>query len=140
WSGPEAPLLTGMRGLFGTWGDMTDVVDSERWPVRPGSIAYFCEAYPEARLRGVRTKDEAERRLRDEVRPWADDVLTELWPGARGADGRFREDRLLTADRSRDPLAEQYLRVNFDPSERYVLSLPGTTKYRLRPDASGFAN
>ena len=34
----------------------------------------------------------------------------------------------------------QYLRVNIDPSERYVLSLPGTSKFRLRAGQSGFTN
>ena len=34
----------------------------------------------------------------------------------------------------------QYWRVNIDPSERYVLSVPGSTKYRLKTDESGFDN
>ena len=37
-------------------------------------------------------------------------------------------------------LDAQYLRVNIDPSERYVLSLPGTSKFRLRAGESGFVN
>ena len=32
------------------------------------------------------------------------------------------------------------IRANFDPSDRYVLSLPGTGRYRLRADASGYGN
>ena len=31
-----------------------------------------------------------------------------------------------------------YHRANVSPSDRYVLSLPGTNKYRLDADASGF--
>jgi len=31
-------------------------------------------------------------------------------------------------------LKGQHIVANVDPSERYTLSLPGTTKYRLRPD------
>ncbi|MGZ4620407.1 MAG: FAD-dependent oxidoreductase, partial [Frankiaceae bacterium] len=34
----------------------------------------------------------------------------------------------------------QYWRANVDPSDRYVLSLPGTARYRLRPGDSGVAN
>ena len=34
----------------------------------------------------------------------------------------------------------QYFHANVDPSERYVQSLPGTARYRLRPGASGYAN
>jgi uncharacterized protein with NAD-binding domain and iron-sulfur cluster len=34
----------------------------------------------------------------------------------------------------------QFWRANIDPTERYVTSPPGSTKYRLRVDDSGFAN
>ncbi|MGZ8809401.1 MAG: FAD-dependent oxidoreductase, partial [Mycobacterium sp.] len=37
-------------------------------------------------------------------------------------------------------LATQHLSVNIDPSDRYVLSIPGTDKYRLRPDEGGYDN
>ena len=37
-------------------------------------------------------------------------------------------------------LDAQYWRANVDPSDRYVQSLPGTDRYRLRPDESGFEN
>ena len=40
----------------------------------------------------------------------------------------------------RDRIDSQYLRVNVDPSDRYVLSLPGTARYRLRADESGYDN
>jgi uncharacterized protein with NAD-binding domain and iron-sulfur cluster len=36
--------------------------------------------------------------------------------------------------------AGQYVRANVEPSERYILSLPGTTKRRLPPERSGFEN
>ena len=39
-----------------------------------------------------------------------------------------------------DRLDAQYLRANIDPSERYVLALPGTTRYRLAADGSGYDN
>ncbi len=37
-------------------------------------------------------------------------------------------------------LDAQYLRANVDPSDRYVLSLPGTGRLRLRADESGYDN
>ncbi len=67
-----------------------------------------------------------------------------LWPSA-ALDGDFRWD-LLCGDERRRPAADetrldgQYLRANVDPSDRYVLSLPGTGRYRLRADESGYDN
>jgi uncharacterized protein with NAD-binding domain and iron-sulfur cluster len=51
----------------------------------------------------------------------------EMLCGAGDLDGRAR-------------LASQHLRANVAPSERYVLSLPGTTRYRLAPADSGYDN
>ncbi len=40
----------------------------------------------------------------------------------------------------RAALATQHVSVNIDPSDRYVQSVPGSDKYRLRPDESGYDN
>ena len=37
-------------------------------------------------------------------------------------------------------LDTQHVSVNIDPSDRYVQSVPGSDKYRLRPDESGYDN
>ena len=37
-------------------------------------------------------------------------------------------------------LDSQFWRANIDPSDRYVQSLPGTDRLRLRADRSGYAN
>ena len=52
------------------------------------------------------------------------------WQPARGADGR----------RGASALETQHVSVNIDPSDRYVLSVPGSDRYRLRPDESGYDN
>src|SRR5690606_32488220 len=39
-----------------------------------------------------------------------------------------------------DRFDAQYIRGILNPSERYVLSEPGTTKYRLRPNETGIFN
>ena len=49
--------------------------------------------------------------------------LRDLWPS-------FRDEHELS----------RYLRVNIDPTERYVLSAPGTTQLRLGAAESGFRN
>jgi uncharacterized protein with NAD-binding domain and iron-sulfur cluster len=52
------------------------------------------------------------------------------WHLVAGADGQ----------RGAAALATQHLSVNVDPSDRYVLSIPGTDKHRLRPDEGGYDN
>jgi hypothetical protein len=37
-------------------------------------------------------------------------------------------------------LDEQYWRVNIDPTERYVLSVTGSSRYRMTARGSGFEN
>ena len=59
---------------------------------------------------------------------------------ASGGDFRWSllfDDRDATGEQRLDA---QYLRVNVDPSDRYVLSLPGTGRLRLRADESGYDN
>jgi uncharacterized protein with NAD-binding domain and iron-sulfur cluster len=37
-------------------------------------------------------------------------------------------------------LETQHVSINIDPSDRYVQSVPGSDKYRLRSDESGYDN
>jgi hypothetical protein len=46
----------------------------------------------------------------------------------------------LPAAAGRRGSTSQYVRANIDPSERYVLSVPGTVHLRLESGNSGFAN
>ncbi|HEY2448145.1 MAG TPA: FAD-dependent oxidoreductase, partial [Mycobacterium sp.] len=46
----------------------------------------------------------------------------------------------VNGQRGREALSTQHVSVNIDPSDRYVQSLPGSDKYRLRPDESGYDN
>jgi hypothetical protein len=62
-----------------------------------------------------------------------DERMGDLWPDAVGPDG-FDHD-VLHGD-----LGEQHFVAATDPSDRYVQSLPGTDRHRLRPDQSGLAN
>ena len=70
--------------------------------------------------------------------------IKHLWPGAVDPRGNFRWDILVDAARGpeaaapsplRDPsaLASQYVRANVNPSDRYVLTLPGSSRYRISP-------
>src|SRR5208283_1144359 len=58
------------------------------------------------------------------VAAWLATDLPVLWQG-------FQQ-----ADLARDP----YVRVNVNPSDRYVQSVPGSVESRLRPNGSGVDN
>ena len=68
-------------------------------------------------------------RVRDAAAEFLATDVQRLWPRSRGRDG-FRWELVCG----------EYLRANVDPSDRYVLSLPGTSAFRLRADASGYEN
>ena len=70
-----------------------------------------------------------------------DGPIGDLLPGSVDGDG-FRWD-LLCADGDRvgpSRFDSQYWTANIDPSDQYVQSLPGTDRFRLRSDESGYDN
>jgi uncharacterized protein with NAD-binding domain and iron-sulfur cluster len=131
---------------FSTWASMPQLIDAEGWPAedRPGTIAYFCGALDATWPDDARGPEYA-RRYRDHTRREAvgflERHLRRLIPGVEGPDG-FRWDLLCGRDGRDGPEAfdSQYWSANVDPSDRYVLSLPGTDRYRLRSDESGYDN
>ena len=141
WAGPSGVTLSGFGDTFDTWADMTHLLPRESWPEQhsPRSLAYLCSALPEhtARLDAATARGQ----VRQTVRGFLDDEAGALWPGAVGPDG-FRWDLLWDDQHRRGPhrLDAQYVRANTDPSDRYVQSLPGSGRHRIRPGATGFVN
>ena len=133
---------------FDTYADMRQLIEREDWDddtVR--SIAYFCNVMPTPP--GVPSRDDHElpKRHADQARENALTFLREaiapLWPGAVHRYPTAFRWELLVDDRDGNGekrFDTQFWRANVDPSERYVLSLPGTSQYRLAPDESGFEN
>jgi uncharacterized protein with NAD-binding domain and iron-sulfur cluster len=144
----EHPVLGSFVEPIDTWADMHQLLPREFWPPgqEPGSIAYFCgpyegqrpappfsdHGYPAQELAAYRTM--AVDFLEKDVRV--------LWPNTVSPSGGFDWDALIDPqERSGiDRFQAQYIRVNVDPSERYVLSVPKSTFYRLKPGDSGFSN
>lgn len=138
WDGPPISLC-GFARPFDTWGDMRHLIPEEKWPSAPRSIAYFCSALTNSET--PRDGDyEAERR--EQVRKNAIDFLNneieQLWPRAVSNPGKFRWELLANANGRDEGEGEsrfnsQFWTANVNPSDRYVLSLPGTQKYRISP-------
>lgn len=146
--GLAAPAITtsGYIPPIDTFAAMPQTLWAENWPAgeQPRTVAYFCGA-----LDVEQSADEADssyvRRCRalarDESLRFLDHLVGVHLPGAVTESG-FSWQLLAGVDGQRDAaaLATQHLSVNIDPSDRYVLSIPGTDRWRLRPDESGYDN
>lgn len=144
------PILTGFAKPHDTWADLSGVLEREDWRgAAPASVHYMCGVMPDDTadaddLRGFALQEHAQRSVTDTAMCWLDGNASEIWkrsvvPGQAVFDTGllFGADRHATRE---DQLASQWLTANIDPSARYVLSLPGTTRYRLRADQTKFIN
>jgi hypothetical protein len=139
WPGPPV-TLSGFVAPFDTWADMGHLLGREAWPEPPGALAYFCSVLPD--LAGAHPGDPTyPERQRAAVHTNAVRFLERevghLWPGAVGADGGFRWD-LLMAEGGDGPhgaarFSTQFWTANVNPSDRYTLALPGSSRYRISP-------
>lgn len=133
--------LTAFTDPFDTWADMRHLIAEERWPQAPRAIAYFCAALPESQVDPKRSnaivKQNAIEFLKREI--------SHLWPLA-GNMGEFRWDLLVNADSPDSHPADesafnsQFWSANINPSDRYCLALPGTTRFRISPLDNTFDN
>jgi uncharacterized protein with NAD-binding domain and iron-sulfur cluster len=149
WSYPgehgEEPVLSGFTEPFDTWASMDQLLCRETWPPgnEPKNIAYFCNAlsltaYPAQDDHGFparcaeQVKATAIHQLQTQIQA--------LWTKvpASGFDWSWLVDPAGGTDVAR--FDSQFWRANIDPSERYVLSLVDTSRYRLHADQSGFSN
>jgi uncharacterized protein with NAD-binding domain and iron-sulfur cluster len=131
--------LSGFVEPFDTWADMTHLVPFEAWPAPPGHVGYFCSVLP-----GGVALDPIEQReiVRRNAVAFLQRDVGRLWPGAVTDDGDFRWDLLVvppdthggsTAPPTADRFATQFWTANVHPSDRYTLTLPGSSAYRLSP-------
>jgi len=148
WNGPPISMC-GFARPFDTWGDMRHLIPEERWPVAPKAIAYFCSVLTDPPYVRVESNDidyEAERReqVRRNAIGFLNNEIGQLWPHAIRSPGKFRWE-LLTSSNDPDSRDEcrfdtQFWTANVNPSDRYVLSLPGTQKYRISPLDNTYGN
>jgi uncharacterized protein with NAD-binding domain and iron-sulfur cluster len=146
WTRPRG-ILCGYVEPFDTWSDMTPLLPYESWlPAdKVQQSAYFCNAYldplPEAPFSDPTYPAREKECVVQNSLSFLNQNISVLWPESIHQ-GTFDLDSLVSiADAEGEArFREQFFRVNIDPSERYVLSLPGSTKYRLAPGDSRFGN
>ena len=145
WSLPSA-VTDGYPDPLNTWADMSHLLDRESWGSgsAPGNVTYFCATMigdipaPDDSDAPARELEDVRRTGRD----WLSSFCGALWPHASGSDGCLVWDHLF------DPLERegearlqaQFFRANIDPSERYVLSVPGSLRHRLNAADPVFTN
>jgi uncharacterized protein with NAD-binding domain and iron-sulfur cluster len=138
--------ISGYVTPYDTWASMPQTLWAERWPDDdlPGTVAYFCGPlhtdWPISGDHGTYVA-ECERRTQAEILEYIDNHMWLYFPNAM-TEGGFAWHLLtgVRGERGAAALATQYVSVNIDPSDRYVQSVPGTDRYRLRPDESGYDN
>ena len=147
-------VMTGYAPSLGSWADMSQLLAMEDWPtnMQPGSVEYFCGTLADAATQNCLSIDAdanvsppvcAENIVRSGAIEWLDNWIGHVWPNTIQSNGsKFDWSKVYDPHHGAgvDRFGSQYLRANIDPSERYVLSLPGTIKYRLDAGESGFSN
>jgi len=144
----EGAILSGFVEPFDTWADMAQLVTQEQVD-GSATVAYFCNVLDDAAApeRGTpaaaRWLDDQDRLVKARaIRFLRRDVAT-LWPEAADPiTGELDWSLLVTPDASTGVarLDAQYWHANVEPSERYVLSVPGSSVHRIRPEDTGLAN
>ena len=133
---------------FDTWADLSQLIEVENQPEARGTH-YFCSVLPARyvppidadpqRIAGILRDVTA--MVRENARRFLNDWVVQLWPDAVSRYPNVFDWDLLVGDGGHAGAARlrsQHIVANVDPSERYTQSLPGTTKYRIRPDGTGF--
>ncbi len=143
----ESPLVAAFVEPVDTFANMDQLLIREEWqgPRSPSTCAYFCgpmddpgvpppsdHGFPAAQTKAVYASALASLK----------DIAAHLLPATGKRGGGF--DYSLLADPANGSgqarFDAQFFRANVDPSERYVRSAKGSTKYRLPAARSGFAN
>jgi uncharacterized protein with NAD-binding domain and iron-sulfur cluster len=146
-----------------TYSAMNQLLPAEDWPADDGvnHVAYFCGVLPTAAVdkevraaeaqpvaagrrrgaapvRAVRTPQSVATGLaRAELTRFCRDDLRVLWEGQRPPDGLPTAPQHPSTNPRR---SREYVRANWSPTERYVLTPPGSIVHRLWPNESGFHN
>jgi uncharacterized protein with NAD-binding domain and iron-sulfur cluster len=131
---------------FDTWASMPQTLWAEDWPDddRPAAVGYFCGSLETAWPTAMEQADyvaECETRVRTSALRFLDEDIGLYLPNTVTEEG-FAWHLLsgVNGERGASALATQHVSVNIDPSDRYVQSVPGSDRYRLRSDESGYDN
>ena len=144
--GGQQPVLSAFTEPYDTWAPMDQLLCREDWPAAhdPKNVSYFCSAltvanYPPASDSGFPAR--MAQMAKEGALNQLGKQISALWSAA-GPSGAFPWQWLVDPQEAPGPARfdRQYWRANVDPSERYVMSVVNSTRYRLRSEQSGFRN
>jgi uncharacterized protein with NAD-binding domain and iron-sulfur cluster len=147
------PSTVGTRyaSPMNTWADMDQLLVRESWerlPAAPRALVYFCgtitDAIPMRPYSDTSFPATQQARAHATAVTWLNANLGPLW-GRCVLPGTDQIDWSLFLDSTDGTVGEgrfedAYWRINIEPSERYVLSLPGTARLRPQAHESGVRN
>jgi len=153
WLSPSWAQLAGHTATFNAgalpgatlprWANRSAVIPHEAWPREawPGTLAALDGTLPEP-ASGHHSSPSREL-VRDTVGAWLREHPRRLWPEAALAATCELNWALLLDPAGRTGehrLAAQHCWILGAPSDRRTLTLPGSSRHRLRPDDSGLEN
>ena len=138
----SAPIAGSYPESLDTWADMSHLIGRESWPDGTvKNIAYFCGQLRDDEVPPGLPADaparEWDRGVAAGSLAWTRKNIRRLWPAFAGGPGGELDFARLHAPDGTTGAARwdaQYFRANVKPSERYVLTVPGSTKDRLYAD------
>ena len=129
----QSPVMDAYVEPMDTWADMSELIGREDYPSASNvrNISYFCGPMeggipPPSE---TKTPQDALKVVKEISNTWLTRDSKRWWPKNFEA-GAFDLDSLV----------DIYYRANIDPSDRYVLSVSGSTSSRLTGYKSGFSN
>ena len=138
-AGAKSPVVGTYVELLDTYADMNQILPAEdqppSWNVQ--NIAYWCGAMPD-----TATQADADALAAKEAHDNFVNAQPRLWRNLRGDDGKIDWNLLVDPANGVGEARwnAQFVRANWTGTERYTLSVAGSTKYRLKTDESGYAN
>jgi uncharacterized protein with NAD-binding domain and iron-sulfur cluster len=137
----ESAIATSYVDCADTYSNMPQLLARERWPGPdcPRDVVYLCGVIDQT---AVQTQDDADARVRANAVDFLRRDAKAVWPTLVGPDGDFDWSGLFDCSGAEGEarLDAQFLRANFQPTERYVMTRAGSVPHRLAADESGFDN
>ena len=142
----KSPVLDAYADPLNTWANMSHLIGREAFPKgnQPKTIAYYCGPMtgPTPHEQQSNVPLQEDNRVKKDALAWFEQNIGHLMPSLRSSSNGINWDLLCASNNKKglERFEEQFWRGNIDPSERYVMSVPGSTKFRIKPGETGFDN